>query len=462
MLKNVYIASKNLSKGLASLTACHSIFYFIRSPVYSQFSETLGGLTTIRAYGKSDEFNATFDSLLDRSTQTIYCNKVADRWLATRLEGIAAAIVGLSALFATQVVVSNGASVVGNTSSFASLAGISLSYAVSATGMMQFVVRAFAQVEAAMNSVERVVHYSKNIPQEAAMSSSELENEKSSQPLKAVQIAVASTGSAIHTTKIWPEHGAVTLRNLQMRYRSETPLVLKGLNVSIIGGERIGVVGRTGSGKSSLLLVLMRIVEPSLSESVQETTYDAPLTIDEVDVMRIGLRDLRTKLGIIPQSPVLFSGTIRSNMDPFGYYTDEEIYDALDKCRMKDTVDNMTDGLQSAVAEYGENLSQGQRQLLCLGRALLRKCKILLLDEATSSVDYETDRAIQTTIREAFKGCTIITIAHRVNTIMDSDKILVMENGTVGEFDAPQTLLADKNSLFSDIVSHSGSSDNGV
>lgn len=436
--------------------------YFIRSPVYSQFSETLGGLTTIRAYGKSDEFNATFDSLLDRSTQTIYCNKVADRWLATRLEGIAAAIVGLSALFATQVVVSNGASVVGNTSSFASLAGISLSYAVSATGMMQFVVRAFAQVEAAMNSVERVVHYSKNIPQEAAMSSSELEKEKSSQPLNAAQIAVASTGSAIHTTKIWPEHGAVTLRNLQMRYRSETPLVLKGLNVSINGGERIGVVGRTGSGKSSLLLVLMRIVEPSLSESVQMTKYDAPLTIDEVDVMRIGLRDLRTKLGIIPQSPVLFSGTIRSNMDPFGYYTDEEIYDALDKCRMKDTVDNMTDGLQSAVAEYGENLSQGQRQLLCLGRALLRKCKILLLDEATSSVDYETDRAIQTTIREAFKGCTIITIAHRVNTIMDSDKILVMENGTVGEFDAPQILLADKNSLFSDIVSHSGSSDNGV
>jgi len=442
-----------------TVTSCRSNSF--RSPVYSQFSETLGGLTTIRAYGKSDEFNATFDSLLDTSTQTIYCNRVADRWLATRLEGIAAAVVGLASLFATQVVVSNGASVVGSTSSFASLAGISLSYAVSATGMMQFVVRAFAQVESAMNSVERVVHYSQNIPQEAAMTSSELEKDKPSHPLNAAQIAVASTGGkAIHTKESWPEQGAVTLKNLQMRYRSETPLVLKGLNVSIGGGERIGVVGRTGSGKSSLLLVLMRIVEPSISDTVEETNYDAPLTIDEVDVMRIGLRDLRTKLGIIPQSPVLFSGTIRSNMDPFGYYTDEEIYDALDKCRMKDTVDNMTDGLQSAVAEYGENLSQGQRQLLCLGRALLRKCKVLLLDEATSSVDYETDRAIQTTIREAFKGCTIITIAHRVNTIMDSDKILVMENGEVGEFDSPQKLLADKGSLFSDIVSHSGTGDN--
>jgi ABC-type multidrug transport system fused ATPase/permease subunit len=164
-------------------------------------------------------------------------------------------------------------------------------------------------------------------------------------------------------------------------------------------------------------------------------------------------------LGIIPQSPVLFSGTIRSNLDPFSFYSDEVIYDALDKCRMRDAVDEMTDGLQSRVAEYGENLSQGQRQLLCLGRALLRNCKILLLDEATSSVDYETDQAIQTTIREAFKFCTIITIAHRVNTILDSDKILVMDNGTVGEFDSPQTLLADKDSLFSAIVGHSGSSD---
>mmetsp|Transcript_35464 Transcript_35464/g.63920 ORF Transcript_35464/g.63920 Transcript_35464/m.63920 type:complete len:1391 (+) Transcript_35464:334-4506(+) len=429
-----------------------------RSPVYSQFSETLGGLTTIRAFGKSAEFERGFDSLLDTNTRVIYCNKVADRWLATRLETIAAAVAGLAALFATQVVVSNGASV-GDTGSFASLAGISLSYAVTATGMMQFVVRSFAQVESAMNSVERVVHYTENIPQEAAMTSNELEHEKPSSPMNAAQKALAAAGHALHPTKEWPENGAITLNNLEMSYRSDTPLVLKGLNVSIGAGERIGVVGRTGSGKSSMLLVLMRIVEPYLSDDMLEKKYKAPLTIDGVDVMRIGLLDLRTKMGIIPQSPVLFSGTIRSNMDPFNNYSDEEIWTVLDKCRMKDAVDKMTDGLQSRVAEYGENLSQGQRQLLCLGRALLKQCRILLLDEATSSVDFETDRAIQTTIRQEFKDCTIITIAHRVNTIMDSTKILVMDNGTVGEFDSPEELLKNKASLFSLIVSHSNSGD---
>jgi len=324
---------------------------------------------------------------------------------------------------------------------------------------MQYVVRCFAQVESAMNSVERVVHYTDNIPQEAAMTSNELENEKPSTPKKTSQIAVAAVGTALHPTKEWPEQGALTLKNLEMRYRSETPLVLKGLNVTIRTGERIGVVGRTGSGKSSMLLVLTRIVEPYLTEDIPGKKYEAPLTIDGVDVLRIGLFDLRSKMGIIPQSPVLFSGTIRSNLDPFDDYSDEDIWIVLEKCRMKDAVDKMTDGLQSRVAEYGENLSQGQRQLLCLGRALLKKCRILLLDEATSSVDFETDRAIQTTIRQAFKDCTIITIAHRVNTIMDSTKILVMDNGTVGEFDSPEELLKDKSSLFSQIVSHSNSGD---
>ena len=217
-----------------------------RSPVYSQFSETLGGLSTIRAFGKSREFNASFDGLLDKNTQAVYCNKVADRWLAVRLETIAAAIAGLAALFSTQVVVSNGVSV-GDTNSFASLAGISLSYAVTATGMMQYVVRSFAQVESAMNSVERVVHYAENIPQEAAMTSDELEREKPSSPMNAAQQAVAAAGGeVIYPTKEWPENGAITLKNLQMRYRSETPLVLKGLDISIGAGERIGVVGRTG------------------------------------------------------------------------------------------------------------------------------------------------------------------------------------------------------------------------
>eukprot|EP00986_Skeletonema_menzelii_P021401 scaffold34405_cov148-Skeletonema_menzelii.AAC.2 len=432
-----------------------------RSPVYSQFSETLGGLSTIRAYGKSNKFVQSFGGLLDLNSRTIYCNKASDRWLATRLEGIAACVVGLSALFATSVVVSNGASI-GNPNNFASFAGISLSYAVTATGMMQFVVRAFAQVEAAMNSVERISYYTEEIPHEAAMTSKELESEKPSDQMNTAQKIVAATGSVVHPAKEWPSSGSITLTGLKMKYRPETPLVLKGLNVEINAGERVGIVGRTGSGKSSMLLVLMRLVEPFFTDDeLKSETYKAPLLIDGVDVMRIGLFDLRSKVGIIPQSPVLFSGTIRSNLDPFNNFSDQEIWSALEKCRMKEVVAEMTDGLLSRVAEYGENLSQGQRQLLCLGRAVLKKAHILLLDEATSSVDFETDKLIQTTIREAFTGCTVLTIAHRVNTIMDSDKILVMNDGVVAEFDAPEVLLQNKESVFSEIVSHANGDEEG-
>lgn len=240
-----------------------------------------------------------------------------------------------------------------------------------------------------------------------------------------------------------------------MRYRSDTPLVLKGLHASIAGGERIGVVGRTGSGKSSLLLAILRLVEPSL-DGLEK--YEPPIEVDGVDVLRIGIRELRSRLGIIPQNPVLFSGTIRSNIDPFDEYSNEQIWNALVQCGMKETVSDMQGGLEGAISEYGENLSAGMRQMLVLGRALLRQCKILLLDEATSQVDFETDQAIQKTLREAFPGCTIITIAHRVNTIMDSDKILVMKDGLIAEFGPPQELLADSSSTFSDIVHHAESS----
>jgi ABC-type multidrug transport system fused ATPase/permease subunit len=217
-----------------------------RSPVYAQFSETLGGLSTIRAYGKSSKFIQSFGNLLDLNSRTIYCNKASDRWLATRLEGIASCVVGLSALFATSAVVSNGASVAGDTSNFASYAGISLSYAVTATGMMQFVVRAFAQVEAAMNSVERIAYYTEEIPHEAAMTAKELEDEKRSDQMNTAQKVVAATGSAVHPSKEWPTTGSITLSGLKMKYRPETPLVLKGLNVKIASGARVGIVGRTG------------------------------------------------------------------------------------------------------------------------------------------------------------------------------------------------------------------------
>lgn len=429
-----------------------------RSPVYAHFSETLGGLSTIRAYGEAARFVSEFDSKLDENIRAVYNNKTADRWLSARLELIGSVIAGLAACFATQSIVSNAVSG-GNKSSFASLAGLSLTFAISITGMLNWVVRSFAQVEAAMNSCERVFYYSENIAQEAPATGAELENHhrRNDSELRAVDIALTSSnGKALTCPKEWPAKGTIVMNNLKMRYRKDTPLVLKGLTIEMQGGERIGIVGRTGSGKSSLLLTLLRIVEPDLSD---EENYSPPLMIDGVDVLRIGLKELRSQLGIIPQNPVLFSGTIRSNMDPFNNYPDDALWSALARCGMQDYVRSLPEELEAPVAEYGENLSQGQRQLLCLGRALLKQCRVLLLDEATSSVDYETDREIQRTLRESFAHSTVLTIAHRVNTILDSDKILVMKDGVAAEYGPPQELLSQEDSLFTDIVKHSKAED---
>lgn len=327
------------------------------------------------------------------------------------------------------------------------------------TSLLNFCVRSFAMLEAAMNACERVLHYTDNIPQEAPWTSKELEDSfaaskgSTTPPSGPSGVALAANeGAAVTLDSAWPTKGHIVIKNLRMRYRPETPLVLKGLNVTIAGGERVGVVGRTGSGKSSLLLTLLRLVEPTLADDT--ASYEAPILIDGVDILRIGLRELRSRVGIIPQNPVLFSGTIRSNIDIFLQYTDEQILSALDKCGLKKAVEEMPGELLAQVSEGGENLSAGMRQMLVLGRALLRQCRVLLLDEATSNVDFETDRAIQRTLRESFPGVTVITIAHRVNTIMDSDKILVMKDGLVGEFGPPKELLANESSTFSDIVRH--------
>lgn len=401
-----------------------------------------------------------FEEKIDFNTQAYYNNKAADRWLSVRLEMIGALIAGLAAVFSTQVAISSADD--GETdSNFSSLAGLSLTFAIALTGLLQWCVRSFAQLEAAMNSGERILYYTEEIPQEAPWTSEELvKKAKGSDPSNgdASDFAiVASGGKAAERGADWPTTGAITLNNLRMRYREDTPLVLKGLNVSIKGGERIGVVGRTGSGKSSLLLTLLRLVEPDLD--MDRDNYEAPMTIDGVDTLRIGLRELRSSLGIIPQNPVLFSGTIRSNMDPFSQFKDDQIWHALEQCGLKVSVEAMPSGLDSPVAEYGSNLSAGMRQMLVMGRALLKQCRILLLDEATSSVDFETDKEIQRTLREAFTNTTVLTIAHRINTIMDSDKILVMKDGYVAEYAAPSELLKDENSIFSDIVRHAQADD---
>ena len=223
-----------------------------------------------------------------------------------------------------------------------------------------------------------------------------------------------------------------------MRYRDDLDLVLRGVSCRIDGGETVGIVGRTGAGKTSLTVALFRLVEASAGRIV----------VDGRDVAELGLHELRQRLTIIPQDPVLFSGTLRINLDPFGAQSDAALWSALELAHLKDFAADLEDGLDHEVSEGGENLSVGQRQLVCLARALLRKSKVLVLDEATAAVDLETDDLIQATIRKEFAGCTVLTIAHRLNTIVDYDKILVMEGGAVAEFGSPAALLKDEGSLF--------------
>merc|ERR1719233_2772466 len=242
----------------------------------------------------------------------------------------------------------------------------------------------------------------------------------------------------------WPTEGAIKFINVKLRYRVGLPLVLKGISFSIRSQERIGVCGRTGSGKSSTFLALMRIVEI-------EKARDSGVFIDGVDCRKLGLHTLRNAIAIIPQDPVLFTGSVRMNLDPFNMYTDEMIEQTLSQAHLKDLIESFEDGINHQVAEDGGNFSVGQRQLLCLARALLRKTKILLLDEATSAVDMQTDTLVQKTIRNSFQDRTILTIAHRIDTIMDYHRILVLDNGKVAEFDTPDELLK-RDSIFRGLV----------
>ena len=230
-----------------------------------------------------------------------------------------------------------------------------------------------------------------------------------------------------------------------MRYRPELEPVLKHLNLHINPGEKVGVVGRTGAGKSSLVLCLMRIIE----------LESGRIVIDGVDIKQLGLEDLRSHIAIIPQEPLLFSGMVRSNLDPFSEYSDESIWSALDRASMRTVISEAPAGLDTPVEEHGSNYSVGQRQLLCIARALLRKSKVILMDEATASIDLETDMQIQQTIRTQFIDSTVITIAHRIHTIIDSDRVLVLEMGEVKEYDKPSTLLTNPTSLFSQLVEKS-------
>ncbi|KAN0098013.1 P-loop containing nucleoside triphosphate hydrolase protein [Tylopilus felleus] len=379
-----------------------------KSPIFAWFSESLSGLSTIRAYNQQAIFTTQNARRLDRNQMCYLPSTTVNRWLAVRLEFVGSIIILCTAVLSVAAVVTSNVD--------AGLVGMVLSYALSTTGALNWLVRSASDVEQNVVSVERITHYANELPSEAPR---ELPDSK------------PPVG--------WPSAGEVEFREYSMRYRPELDLVLKDISMTIKPKEKIGIVGRTGAGKSSLLLALFRIIEAASGE----------ILIDGVDISKIGLHDLRSVISIVPQSPDLFEGTLRENIDPLAEYQDVDIWVALEHAHLKSYVESLPEGLDAQVQEGGSSLSAGQRQLLCFARALLRKSKVLVLDEATSAVDLDTDRTIQATIRgPLFDDVTILTIAHRLNTIIESTRVLVLEQGRVAEFDAPEVLLADKSSQF--------------
>ncbi|KAF5844535.1 hypothetical protein GGP41_007571 [Bipolaris sorokiniana] len=386
-----------------------------RSPIYAHFQESLSGMSTIRAYNQQKRFEMENEWRVDANLRAYYPSISANRWLAVRLEFLGSVIILAAASFAI-------ISVSSHSGLDAGWVGLAMSYALQITQSLNWIVRQTVEVETNIVSVERVLEYAA-LPSEAPEIIS-----KNRPPIS------------------WPAQGAVAFNNYSTRYRPGLDLVLKNVNLSIKPKEKIGVVGRTGAGKSSLTLALFRIIEPT----------EGFVSIDNLNTSTIGLLDLRRRLAIIPQDAALFEGTVRDNLDPGHVHDDTELWSVLEHARLKDHIASMPGKLDATVNEGGSNFSAGQRQLVSLARALLTPSNILVLDEATAAVDVETDAMLQSTLRAPmFSNRTIITIAHRINTILDSDRIIVLDKGEVKEFDSPAELVKSKG-LFYELVKEAG------
>ncbi|KAJ0229843.1 ABC transporter type 1 [Hirschfeldia incana] len=376
-----------------------------KAPVMNYAAETSLGVVTIRAFGTVDRFFKSYLNLVDADAALFFLSNAAMEWVIMRIEILQNLTLFTCALLL--ILIPKGYIAPG-------LVGLSLSYALTLTQTQVFLTRWYCTLSNSIISVERIKQYM-SIPEEPP-----------------------AVVDGRRPPSSWPSSGTIHLQELKIRYRPNAPLVLKGISCTFREGTRVGVVGRTGSGKSTLISALFRLVEPA----------SGCILIDGIDISKIGLKDLRMKLSIIPQEPTLFRGCIRTNLDPLGVYSDDEIWKALEKCQLKTTISNLPNKLDSSVSEEGENWSVGQRQLFCLGRVLLKRNKILVLDEATASIDSATDAIIQKTIREEFAECTVITVAHRVPTVIDSDMVMVLSFGDLVEYSEPWKLMETDSYFF--------------
>ncbi|OIW20436.1 hypothetical protein TanjilG_11135 [Lupinus angustifolius] len=379
------------------------------APVIQHFSETISGSTTIRCFGQESRFNDTNMKLIDRYSQPKLYSASAMEWLSFRLDVLST--ITFAFCLAFLISFPNSITVPG-------IAGLAVTYALNLNATQFSLISNLCNMENKIISVERIFQYT-SIPSEPPLVIEDSRPDRS-----------------------WPSFGEIHIHDLQVRYAPQLPLVLRGLTCTFTAGAKTGIVGRTGSGKSTLVQTLFRLVEPVAGQ----------ILIDNINIASIGIHDLRSKLSIIPQDPTMFQGTVRSNLDPLEEYTDERIWEALEMCQLGNEVRNKEGKLDSKVTENGENWSMGQRQLVCLGRVLLKKSKILVLDEATASVDTATDNIIQQILKQYFSECTVITIAHRITSILDSDMVLFLNQGLIEEYDSPKKLLENKSSAVSQLV----------
>ncbi|XP_062212449.1 putative ABC transporter C family member 15 [Phragmites australis] len=406
---------------IISISTCYQSYYIssarelarlvgiIKAPVLHHFSETVSGSAIIRCFNQGEKFFRKNLALIDDYSCITFHNSATIEWLCVRINFL------FNLVFFVMLVIL--VSLPRDTID-PSLAGLAATYGLNLNVLQAWVIWNLCNVENKMISVERILQFS-NIPSESPLVIEEY-----------------------RPTEKWPWYGSIQIDGLQIKYNHDMPMVLKGISCTFPGERKIGVVGRTGSGKSTLIQALFRIVEPSAGRII----------IDGVDISLLGLHDLRSRLSIIPQEPTLFQGTVRSNLDPLQQHMDTDIWEVVRKCRIEEIIREDNRLLDAPVVEDGGNWSGGQRQLVCLARVLLMKRKILVLDEATASVDTATDNIIQRTIRQETKGCTVISIAHRIPTVIDSDLVLVLGEGRILEYDSPDNLLRDGSSAFSKLV----------